>query len=66
MAYESQFYKEGFEGPVTYISTPEFMHNHVGRLRQFGRMIGTEYGEGFISEKMPGFYDLGAFVKNKT
>jgi hypothetical protein len=66
MAYESQFYKEGSEGPATYISTPEFMHNHIGRLRQFGRMIGTEYGEGFISEKKPGFYDLGSFLKNKT
>lgn len=66
MAYESQFYKEGLKGPVTYISTPEFMENHLGRLRQFGRMIGVPYGEGYISEKKAGFKDLGAFIKIKT
>lgn len=65
-AYETQFFSKDMKGPQTYISTPEFMDNHVGRLRQFGRMIGVPYGEGYISEKKPGFSDLGAFIKIKT
>jgi hypothetical protein len=66
LAYETQFFQEGMQGPSTYLSTPLFMENHISRLRQFGRMIGVEYGEGFLSEKMPGFTNLDAFIKITT
>jgi N-acetylglucosamine malate deacetylase 1 len=47
-AFKSQFYSSDFQGPETYISTPEFWENIKARARNFGHMIGTEFGEGFI------------------
>jgi bacillithiol biosynthesis deacetylase BshB1 len=65
-AFGSQFYHEGITGPQTYISSPSFMDNIISRLRLFGKMIGVEYGEGFISDKMIGIRDFDALIQIET
>lgn len=66
-AYKTQFHT-GNEaaGPETYISTPGFLDSVVYRHKWFGKMIGVEYAEGFISEKMIGFRSFDALIKNNT
>ena len=49
LAYSSQFYNPENKEPQTPISSQEFMDFLEGRARQFGRIIGVKYGEGFTS-----------------
>jgi bacillithiol biosynthesis deacetylase BshB1 len=65
-AFESQFYQEGITGPQTYISTPGFMENIVNRLKLFGKIIGVEYAEGFLTEKKIGIRNFDALIQNQT
>lgn len=44
--------------PITPISTPQFMHFLEGRAREMGRMIGVEFGEGFIVNRPLGIENL--------
>jgi N-acetylglucosamine malate deacetylase 1 len=46
-AYESQFYRPGSKGPVTRISTREFLHEIEVRMEYFGSLIGVTAGEPF-------------------
>jgi N-acetylglucosamine malate deacetylase 1 len=48
-AYESQFFSKSLDGPVTYISTAEFLNTIEYRCRLMGKKIGVQYGEGFLS-----------------
>ncbi|MBL7774331.1 MAG: bacillithiol biosynthesis deacetylase BshB1 [Chitinophagaceae bacterium] len=48
-AYASQFYNENYDGPKTYISSNNFMNYIESRCRDFGKRIGTEYGEGLVT-----------------
>lgn len=58
-AFKSQFYQgDDDKGPVTPISTKEFIHILEARAREYGRLIGTEYGEGFTVERPIGINDL--------
>ncbi|MEO7264781.1 MAG: bacillithiol biosynthesis deacetylase BshB1 [Ferruginibacter sp.] len=65
-AYSSQFYNGATDGPQTYISTKGFLESVEGRCRMFGKMIGVEYAEGFITEKMIGVHDMDAFILENT
>ena len=65
-AFSSQFHNSNEEGPQTYISTPDFLDSVVYRHKWFGKMIGVKYAEGFITEKMIGFKDMNAFIKQTT
>jgi len=50
--YSSQVFvesKHNTDEPETYISTPAFMQSQIARAQYFGSMIGTEYGEGFLT-----------------
>lgn len=49
LAYSSQFYNPESKEPQTPISSKEFIDFLEGRARQFGRIIGTKFGEGFTS-----------------
>mgnify|MGYP001568228694 FL=1 len=49
LTYSSQFYNPNSKEPKTPISSQEFMDFLDGRARQFGRIIGCKYGEGFTS-----------------
>ncbi len=50
-AYESQFYDEGSIEPETPISSKNTQESLRYRNRNLGRLIGTEYGEGYTVER---------------
>ena len=57
-AYKTQFYDPDSNEPQTPISGKEFFDFVKGRMMQFGRPIGAEFGEGFTVEREPGVNDL--------
>jgi len=65
-AYGTQFYNTESNEPQTYISTPDFLDSVVYRHKWFGKMIGVKFAEGFITEKMIGFDNFDALIKNNT
>jgi bacillithiol biosynthesis deacetylase BshB1 len=65
-AYKTQFHSKDTAEPETYISTPDFLDSVIYRHKWFGKMIGVKYAEGFISEKMVGFRNFDAFIKENT
>lgn len=65
-AYGTQFHNPSLQEPQTYISTPDFLEGVIARSKMFGKMIGTAYGEGFISRKKIGLKGFTDFVKEST
>lgn len=61
-AFKSQFYNPESPEPETPISSKEFLDHVVGRLRDHGRLIGVEYGEGFTTERALGVHDLSKML----
>lgn len=61
-AYRSQFHKPGSNEPATYIASENFLKQIEYRDVLAGKRIGTQYGEGFISENMVGVASLDEFV----
>lgn len=61
-AFKTQFYQPDATGPVTPISTKEFLDFLEGRAIEFGRQAGFRYGEGFTVERFPGIKDLTTLV----
>lgn len=57
-AFKTQFYDPKSQEPQTPISSREFIDFLEGRAREFGRIIGVEFGEGFIAQRTPGVNDL--------
>lgn len=57
-AFKTQFFNPAHEEAETYISSPEFFDSVIGRAREFGKSIGTTYGEGFTCRKLLGVNDL--------
>jgi bacillithiol biosynthesis deacetylase BshB1 len=51
LAYESQFYNSESEEPVTVIATKNFKESLNYRAQDLGRLIGTDYAEGFTVER---------------
>lgn len=51
LAYSSQFYSENSNEPVTPIATKNFLESIHYRSRDFGRLIGVDYAEGFTAER---------------
>lgn len=58
LAYSSQFYDPNNQEPNTPISSKDFLQFIESRAREFGRLIGVEFGEGFQSEKPIKFNSL--------
>ncbi len=58
MAYKTQFYDEKSKEPDTPISSKNFTDSIKYRARDMGRLIGTEYGEGFNAERYPAVNSL--------
>jgi bacillithiol biosynthesis deacetylase BshB1 len=52
-AYKTQFFDQGSKEPKTPISSSNFIDSVTYRARNLGRIIGTEYGEGFTVERYP-------------
>jgi N-acetylglucosamine malate deacetylase 1 len=58
MAYTSQFYDPKSNEPETPISSKNFTDSIEYRARNLGRLIGTEFGEGFTVERYPAVESL--------
>ncbi|MCU0445378.1 MAG: bacillithiol biosynthesis deacetylase BshB1 [Microscillaceae bacterium] len=59
-AFKTQFFvgEATDNEPSTPISTPDFIYFLEARAREFGRMIGVEFGEGFVKATPPGVKNL--------
>ena len=60
--YYSQFYDPKSKEPETPISTKNFMDFVQSRANDFGRLIGVEHGEGFISNRKLGFSSFDELI----
>lgn len=58
MAYSSQFYDPKSKEPSSPISSKEFKDFLEARAREYGRMIGVEFGEGFTVERPIGIDNI--------
>ena len=53
LSYKSQFFDEDSNEPATPISSDNFLDSITYRARDLGRLIGTEYAEGYNVERYP-------------
>lgn len=60
LAYRSQFYDPASTEPETMLSQKGFLDMIEARLRDFGALIGTEFGEGFVTRRPPRLGDIVA------
>jgi len=51
LAYKSQFHDPGSKEPMTPIASQNFKDSLTYRAMDLGRLIGTEHGEGFTTER---------------
>ncbi|MEX0275335.1 MAG: bacillithiol biosynthesis deacetylase BshB1 [Flavobacteriaceae bacterium] len=61
-AYASQFYDPTNKEPETPISSKNFTDSVEYRARNLGRLIGTEYAEGFTVERLIGVESLDGLI----
>lgn len=59
-AYASQFYDPNSKEPKTVISSKNFLESVTYRAQDLGRLIGAEYGEGFIKAQDLGLENLNS------
>jgi len=62
MAYKSQFYDPNSTEPVTPIATKNFRDSILYRAADLGRLINTEYAEGFTAERYVAVNSLGDLI----
>ncbi|MCG2612134.1 bacillithiol biosynthesis deacetylase BshB1 [Flavobacterium sp. SM15] len=62
MAYSSQFYDSNSNEPVTPIATKNFLESLTYRSQDLGRLIGTDFGEGFTVERYLAVNSLGNLI----
>ena len=60
--YLSQFYDAKSKEPETPISKKNFLDFIESRAVDYGRLIGVEHGEGFISHRTTGLTSLNDFI----
>tara|TARA_B100001057_G_scaffold490274_1_gene578199 strand:+ start:668 stop:1393 length:726 start_codon:yes stop_codon:yes gene_type:complete len=60
--YSSQFYDPNSKEPETPISKKNFLNFVESRSADYGRIIGTEHGEGFIYNRILGLGSLNDFI----
>lgn len=66
LAYTTQFNTTDDSEPQTYISRPDFMDVIRSRALMFGKRIGVEYAEGYITTKAIGVKTFDAFIQHTT
>lgn len=59
LAYGSQFYNPNSTEPETPIATRNFLESLDYRVRDLGRLVGTDYAEGFTTERYLAVNSLG-------
>ena len=62
MAYSSQFYDPNSSEPETLIASKNFLESLNYRLQDFGRLIGTDYAEGYTVERHLAVNSLGDLI----
>ena len=62
LAYSSQFYNPDATEPETPIATKNFLESISNRAQDLGRLIGTDYAEGFTAERHLGVNRLGDLI----
>lgn len=62
MAYSSQFFDSNSKEPVTPIATKNFLDSLHYRSQDLGRLIGTDFGEGFTVERYVAVNSLGDLI----
>jgi hypothetical protein len=58
LAFQTQFFDPNSSEPKTYISSPDFIETVIARNREFGKIVGGVFGEGFTSKKIIGVNDI--------
>jgi len=66
LAYTTQFNSTDTSEPETYISNPDFIEVIKARALMFGKRIGVQYAEGYITTKMIGVNTFDAFIMHTT
>jgi hypothetical protein len=62
LVYSSQFYNPNSDEPKTPIASKNFLESLNYRVQDFGRLIGTDYAEGFTVERYLGVNSLGDLI----
>jgi N-acetylglucosamine malate deacetylase 1 len=62
LAYNSQFYDPNSTEPETPIATKNFLESLNYRSREFGRLVGVDYAEGFTVERYLAVSDLSKLM----
>ena len=62
LAYSSQFHDPNSNEPETPISSKTFLESVHYRAKDLGRLIGTDYGEGFTVERMIAVNSLDGLI----
>jgi len=62
LAYGSQFYEPNSNEPTTPIATKNFLDSLHYRSQDLGRLIGTDYAEGFTVERYLAVNSLGNLI----
>ncbi|MCC3153007.1 bacillithiol biosynthesis deacetylase BshB1 [Hymenobacter sp. BT770] len=62
LAYGSQFFNPASDEPATYLSSQEFSKFMEARARDFGHIIGVEFGEGFTVHRPVGVRELSDLI----
>ena len=67
-AFKTQFFvgEDQSDEPETYISSPAFLNSIINRTAMWGKMIGVNHAEGFLSKKMIGIEGFDALVAETT
>ena len=61
-AFKTQFFDPDSDEPTTPISGKDFFDQILGRMKDLGRPIGAEYGEGFVSGRFIGIRQLDDLI----
>lgn len=64
-AFESQFHDPGSEEPLTFIAREGFLPMIEARARHFGALIGSDFGEAFVTKQPPRVDDLVAAYQGR-
>ncbi len=64
-SYKSQFHDPESDEPMTFIAKEGFLHMIEARARHFGALIGTDFGEAFITKQPPRIDDIAAAYRGR-
>ncbi|RZJ36714.1 MAG: bacillithiol biosynthesis deacetylase BshB1 [Flavobacterium sp.] len=62
LAYSSQFFNPDTSEPITPIATRNFLDSIRYRAQDMGRLIGTDFGEGFTAERYPAVASISDLI----